>query len=276
MRNSALSSSALDYLEKVRMERSKHDLELKIRLLFRLLRSRLVMAHLREVSVSSLPPPLKQALEQIRSTSGRPSIDSFVVYDPNYRSARTNMWVLSSNGKALAFEIAPHVWEYTYRVPSDDWVHDFLPKLTGRRYAVVELPSLPELSGKFAEVVSSIEEAKMHLYGHLVIGGTQTALRNALNKLFEALAENGLAREGEPNGKKAIHWDKFIRDEELRNMLEHAYRGLVRAVTTGQDPTAPHKQASRSVEPRQVEALIGFVVYLAKVVFESLEKEVGG
>lgn len=59
-------------------------------------------------------------------------------------------------------------------------------------------------------------------------------------------------------------------------MLEHTYRGLVRAVTTGQDPTAPHKQASRSVEPHQVVAVIGFVVYLVKMVFEGLQLEADG
>ncbi|MDG7036930.1 MAG: hypothetical protein JRN37_08445 [Nitrososphaerota archaeon] len=272
-----LSLPALDHLENVRAMRQKHDLELRIRLLIRLLRSKLVTAHLREIPIGSLSSALKE-LKQIQSTSGGRNIDSLVVYDfnPNYQTSRTNMWVLSSDGGATALEIATDTFEDTYRIPSDDWVHDFLPKLTGRRYAVVELPSLPHLSGKFAEVVSSIEEAKKQLYEQLDVGGTQTSLRNALNKLFEALKENGLAGEAGPNATKEIFWDKFIQDEKFRELLEHTYHDLVRAVTTGQDPTAPHKQASRSVEPYQAKALIDFVAYLAKVVFESLEKEANG
>lgn len=78
----------------------------------------------------------------------------------------------TEKGGLPAFEIATQSFEHPGRIPSDDWVHDFLPKLTGRRYAVVELPSLPQLSGKFAEVVSSIEEAKRQLYEHLDRGNT--------------------------------------------------------------------------------------------------------
>ena len=271
-----LSPHALDHLENLRMGRPKHDLELRIRLQARLLKSRLVTAHLHEILIENLPPALRQPFEQIRSTSGRPRIESLVVYgsDPNYWHTRINMWVLSSDGGATAFEIATETPEYHYRIPSDDWVHDYLPKLTGRRYAVVELTTLPSLSGKFAEVVSSIEEAKRQLYEHLDLGGAQTALRNALNKLFEALRESELTQKG-PDGEEIL-WGKIIPDKEIRDLVNDTYRRLKRAVTTGQEATAAHMEASRCVDPRQVEALIGFAVYLTKMVSEGLQKEANG
>lgn len=117
-------------------------------------------SHLYEIPLSNLPPQVRGEFEKIKGIN-KPYPDSLVVYEynPDFSAPRTNMWILSANSGPIFWRLSKGESEYPYRIPYDDWTHDFLPKLRAHTVLTIEIP-LAEVVPTFEHLVRAVEELK--------------------------------------------------------------------------------------------------------------------
>jgi len=119
------------------MEDRKGDVNLTLNLNVKTVDSKAVISHVHEIK------PKDIGLMPVEVYAGRRTTDWSVLvyaYDPEYSSSRTNKWILSGNQKPVFLAISEQTFKESIRIPSADWIHDYVPKLELGEYFIVEIP----------------------------------------------------------------------------------------------------------------------------------------
>lgn len=215
-----LTQHALDHIERLRSKRPKHDVELKLRFVIKYLVSHISTSHLHEIPLSSLPS-LKSEFERSFGVKDLP--DSLIAYkyDPEFAPPRANMYVLSGDSRAVFLSVAKEEIETSYRIPSDDWIHDFLPKLRAYTVATIEIPIVEK---PFNEHLAKAVEELKHGEELLREGRYDSVLNSIRNILL-----NHLMITIEIQGRKKRKLNEDIRKAIIANVPEEA-KGEYKAV----------------------------------------------
>jgi len=227
-----LSPYAIDYIEKLREKRPKRDVELKLRLALKYLVSNISTSHLQEVSRSYLPPQLRSEFEKIRVVREGPP-ESLIVYsyDPEFSPSRENMWILSARSGARFLSLYKGEREYPHRIPYDDWVHDFLPKLKAYTTMIIEVPMM-EAAPTYEPLVKAVEELR-HGEKFLREGNYDGVIRSVRNIVLNHLLT--VIESVEVQGRKEP-WRFLDRELEKRIIAnipreaESAYRTVLHGI----------------------------------------------
>ena len=153
-----LDKKALSYIENRRMVNKKRDVYLTLNLNVRSIVSRARVSHFHEIDAESigLPPQVR-----IFPSSGRRTEGKILAYghDSQFSSEFNNLWILSGDGSPTFLNINDQIMKKEgIRIPSLDWIHDFVPKLGLGEYFIVEIPKGKEVITEAWDYVEKAEE----------------------------------------------------------------------------------------------------------------------
>ena len=143
---------------------------------------------------------------------------------------------MSADNSPFVFNLQTITKELKHIIHYDEWVHDFLPKLTKRRVLVIEIPEMP-IKSVHINLTKMLEELenvrKLYIEGRYdsVVFGirnifmnhlTQTVVQNGkkvrvLNNEIKELALKGVPEDSKDDYKEAI---KAI-ENMVRNILSN-------------------------------------------------------
>jgi len=151
-----LSREALNHIEKRRKEDRKGDVNLTLILNVKTINSIALISYVYEIRRQDIGlAPIK-----IPARGGTADWSLLVyAYDPEYSSTRTNLWVLSGDGKPIFLGISEQTLKGTIKISSTDWIHDYAPKLGLGEYFVVEIPKGREVIKEAWSYVEKAEES---------------------------------------------------------------------------------------------------------------------
>ncbi|MEM4970110.1 MAG: hypothetical protein QXE01_02530 [Sulfolobales archaeon] len=159
------------------------------------------------------------------------------------------------------------------------WIKDFLPVLGLGSYILLELPipKPPLISDEalqhFSNAIESLKKAREAIYETLDIGPPLTALRNALIEVCEALKPLGIASETQDRGCTLVD-DKLVElfqgNEEMARLIKEIFVNIKNIATRGPTPTQPHLAPKPAPTLYQVESLMGLTAYMIKLIADTL------
>jgi len=79
-------------------------------------------------------------------------------YDSRFSSSYTNRWIISGNGSPAFLSLSDISLKTAVRIPSNDWLHDYAPRLSLGEYFIVEIPKGRELIEQAWKYVNTAEE----------------------------------------------------------------------------------------------------------------------
>jgi hypothetical protein len=209
-----LSRYAIEHIERLREKRPKRDVELRLRFVSKYLVSNVCTSHLYEVPPDSLPPGLKVEFKKIKGRRGEYP-DSLIVYeyDPEFKTSRMNMWILSADSGPKFLSFFKEEKEYSYRVHIDDWIHDFLPKLKAYTVMTIEVPTGKPVAPIYEHLAKATEELKLG-EEYLREGKHDSVIRSVRNIIINHLLTK--KEEVEVEGRKQLQ--RFL-DEKLKETI---------------------------------------------------------
>lgn len=124
-----------------RLKDPKRDVKLKLEIGIKVLESVATIDQLTEVEPKNLVPG--KTLNIPRAMGGEVPANLIVRGwgDPNFQSPKTNGWSLSGNSNPTFLQFKIRKEEVVYRIPAQDWISDFAPKLGMGHHIVVEMPT---------------------------------------------------------------------------------------------------------------------------------------
>ncbi len=152
-----LSQRAIDHIETRRDKNPKKDVLLKLRIRANVIRSRATIFPVSRV-------PMGQSAPDKLVPVGTPNDAS------RWQAQRNDEWLLSGSESPVFLKIETSVEETEFRIPAEDWRHDFAPALGIGRFIVAELPVAEsvtgsvELSERINEAVQAIKEMQKALH----------------------------------------------------------------------------------------------------------------
>jgi len=227
-----LDHDAVRHIEVVREKNPKHDVVFKLVIDIVYVRSNVVLSHLHEVRLSELPEPMRGALESVRVGSRGERPESIIVYgyDPKFATTRTNIWVLSADGRPVVLNLNRVAKEVQYRIHFSDWIHDYLPKL-GRRIFVIEVPAT-ETKPEYEHLIRAVEDLELAFkqYREGRYGEAILTLRNiVMNHLLREFVE--IEREGKKVRERRL--DSRVKNLVLASVPEayrDEYKDVIKAI----------------------------------------------
>jgi hypothetical protein len=149
---------ALRKIDDSRFKDSKRDVKLKLELAVKILESVALVDQLTDIEAKNLIPG--KALTIPRLQGGETPANVVVRgYDPQFSSNRNNGWSISGNSNPTYLQFKLQRVDCSYRIPSTDWINDYVPTLGLGRRLVVEIPSEGEVFDKTMTHLSKAEEA---------------------------------------------------------------------------------------------------------------------
>ena len=212
-----LSHYSIDYIETLRQrdEPKPRGVTFKVRFLIKYLNFNLKTAHIHKIDLNRLPPQLKTQLEQIKVGTHRPSsADSLIVYryDPKYYPSSAPSPILATKGNAIPTILFLDVVEaeYSYRIPYEDWINIFLPKLKSYEIFTYEIPSTV-ITPDYVHLIRASKELK-YTEEYLRKGEYENVIRSIRNIVMQHLTTR---KEGE----------RILRNEIKSLVLAHVPTG---------------------------------------------------
>ena len=180
-----LSRRAVDYIEKRRMKNEKRDVYLTLNLNVKSIVSKASISHLHTIEARRMGLP-----SEITTSSGRTRVEGIMAYayDPKFSTRYANRWILSGNGSPVFLSLVEQSFRKEgVRIPSTDWIHDYVPKLELGEYFVVEIPKGKMVMKKAWEYIEKAEECSRQwdtkgVYAHCREAGD--FLNGAIKKKF--------------------------------------------------------------------------------------------
>jgi hypothetical protein len=141
--------------------------------------------------------------------------DSLIVYeyDPEFKTSRMNMWILSADSGPKFLSFFKEEKEYSYRVHIDDWIHDFLPKLKAYTVMTIEVPTGKPVAPIYEHLAKATEELKLG-EEYLREGKHDSVIRSVRNIIINHLLTK--KEEVEVEGRKQLQ--RFL-DEKLKETI---------------------------------------------------------
>ena len=135
-----LDQRALSYIEDRRVKNEKRDVFLTLCLHIKSIVTKATVSHFHEISGTAGIP----SMVNVSSSSGRRVQGRFLAYGSDYQFSTqySNLWIISGDGSPVFLTINDQiVKKERIRIPSVDWIHDFVPKLGLGEYFIVEIPA---------------------------------------------------------------------------------------------------------------------------------------
>jgi hypothetical protein len=151
-----LSNKALDYINSLRDKNTRGDVNLKLFLRVRILKSNAVIVPLHSRAPDEVGPPLRERLEGW----GGEALVTYG-YKRDYAPNVGNLWVISGSNEPVFLTIADWEQEIPVTIYASNWIHDFAPQLGLGRFVLAEIPipSLVKVKGTYSKRVDKAFEA---------------------------------------------------------------------------------------------------------------------
>jgi len=152
-----LSEKALDYIEGRRRADRKKMVKLTLTLRIKYLESKALVAHVHPKDsreIGFLAEPVEVNLTRTKTKDWK-----FLIYasEPQYSGySFIDLWPLSGLGGPAFLAVKEEPLRVDVEIHSDDWVHDYAPKLGLGKYIVVEIPA----EGAIKEVWDYVRRAE--------------------------------------------------------------------------------------------------------------------
>jgi hypothetical protein len=153
-----LDSETLKHIEERRATNAKRDVCLTLNLNVNSVIARTVISHFHEIDAQSARIP---SHVRVLPDSGNRTEGTILAYghDSRFSTAFSNRWILSGNGGAVFLAVNNQsIRKEGIRIPSIDWIQDFLPKFRLGEYFVVEIPKGKEVIQGAWNYVNKAEE----------------------------------------------------------------------------------------------------------------------
>lgn len=185
-----LSQRALDYIDGLRDKNTKGDVNLKLLLRVRILKSNAVIAPLHIRGPGEIGPPLRERLESL----GGEALVTYG-YKRDYAPEAGNLWVISGSNEPVFLTIADMEQEIPVTIYASNWIHDFAPQLGLGRFVLAELPiPLPvTVRGKHSRRLDKAFEAVRKIEEKIKEGEWNEAIEKA-RPVAELLREKDMVK----------------------------------------------------------------------------------
>lgn len=185
-----LSQRALDYIDGLREKNTKRDVNLKLLLRVRILKSNAVIAPLHSRAPSEIGPPLRERLEQL----GGEALVTYG-YKRDYAPEVGNLWAISGSNEPVFLNIADWEQEIPVTIYASNWIHDFAPQLGLGRFVLAELPmpAIVSVKGKHSKRVDKAFEALQKMEKEIREGEWAEAIEKS-RPVAELLREEDLVK----------------------------------------------------------------------------------
>ena len=185
-----LSDKALDYIDSLRDKNTKGDVNLKLFLRVRILKSNTIIAPLHVRTPAEVGPPLRERLE----AWGREALVTYG-YKRDYAPEVGNLWAISGSNEPVFLTIADWEQEIPVTIYASNWIHDFAPQLGLGRFVLAELPILPPIliKGKYSKRVDKAFEALQKMEKEIRKGEWTEAIEKS-RPVAELLREEDLVK----------------------------------------------------------------------------------
>jgi hypothetical protein len=185
-----LSQKAIDYIDSLRDKNAKGDVNLKLFLRVRILKSNTVIAPLHSRAPAEVGPPLRERLEDL----GKEALITYG-YKRDYAPEAGNLWVISGSNEPVFLNITDMVQEVPVTIYESNWIHDFAPQLGLGRFVLAELaiPAPISIKGKHSKRVDKAFEALQRMEKEIREGEWTEAIEKS-RPVAELLREEDLVK----------------------------------------------------------------------------------
>ena len=185
-----LSQKALDYLDSLRDKNTKGDVNLKLLLRTRILKSNAVIAPLHSRTPAEIGPPLRERLESM----GGEALVTYG-YKRDYSPEAGNLWVISGSNEPVFLIITDMEQEIPVTIYASNWIHDFAPQLGLGRFVLAKLaiPAPVSVKGKHSKRIDKAFEALQKMEKEIREGEWTEAIEKS-RPVAELLREEDLVK----------------------------------------------------------------------------------